>query len=483
MVLKYLQKMGKSLLFPVAVLPAAAILMGIGYWIDPTGWGANSPIASFLIAAGSGILDNIPIIFAVGLSFGMAKDNNGGAAIAGLVGFLTITTVLSPGTVANLWGRELDAGELAAFGKINNAFIGIMAGLISAALYNRFHKVELPDFLAFFSGRRLVPIVTSVVMLLVSLVLLYAWPVFYGGLVVFGESLANLGPLGAGIYGFFNRLLIPVGLHHALNSVFWFDTVGINDLNNFWGGTGVVGETGMYMAGFFPVMMFGLPAACLAMYHTAKEKNKKRVYGLFLAAAFAAFFTGVTEPIEFSFMFAAPVLYVMHALMTGLSMFIAATMQWFAGFGFSAGLIDLILSIRVPYALQWYMLIVQGLAFFVLYYAVFRVFIKKFNLNTPGREEDTEESEQQIELATSNWDDMAVALLAGLGGQENIVEIDNCATRIRLKVKDSTMVNQGALKKAGAAGVMILSKDSVQVVIGPKVQFATDALKELLTNK
>lgn len=478
--LKYLQQVGKALLLPVAVLPAAAILMGIGYWIDPTGWGANSAVASFLISAGSSILDHIPMIFAVGLAFGMTKDNNGSAAIAGLVGFLTVTTVLSPASVANLWGRELSAGETAAFERIDNAFIGIIVGLIAAALYNHFHKIELPDFLAFFSGRRMVPILTSAAMLLFALVLLFVWPIIFNGLVGFGEGISSLGPLGAGIYGFFNRLLIPVGLHHALNSVFWFDLVGINDLNNFWGGTGEIGTTGMYMAGFFPIMMFGLPGACLAMYHTAKTKHRKRVYGLFLAASFAAFFTGVTEPIEFSFMFAAPLLYVIHALLTGLSMFIAASMEWLAGFGFSAGLIDLILSMRVQYATQWYMLIIQGIVFFALYYFIFRFAILKFRLRTPGREEDDNEEEQNIVLKKTNWDEMATALMPALGGKENIVEIDNCATRIRLKVKDSTLVQQAEIKKAGAAGVMILSKESVQVVIGPKVQFATDALKAML---
>ena len=401
----YLQKIGKALMVPVAVLPAAAILMGIGYWIDPTGWGGNSQLAAFLIKAGAAIIDNMPILFAVGVAFGLSKDKNGAAALAGLVAFEVVTTLLSAGAVAQMTG--VAPSEVSpAFGKINNQFVGILCGVIAGELYNRFHSLELPKFLAFFSGKRFVPIITSVVMLVVSFILLYIWPLIYSGLVTFGEGIAKLGPVGAGVYGFFNRLLIPVGLHHALNSVFWFNVAGINDIGRFWGDpanayadlpAAVAGSyhVGMYQAGFFPIMMFGLLGACLAFVKTAKPENRAKIKSIMLAAGFASFFTGVTEPIEFAFMFVAPVLYLLHAVLTGIAVFLAASFNWMAGFGFSAGFVDFFLSLRNPNASQPYMLIVLGLIFFVLYYVIFSFAISKFNIKTPGREDaDTDEVEE-----------------------------------------------------------------------------------------
>ncbi|MFZ1299663.1 MAG: PTS transporter subunit EIIC, partial [Leptotrichiaceae bacterium] len=324
-----LQKLGRALMVPVAVLPAAAILMGIGYWIDPVGWGANSPVAALLIKAGSSIIDNMPILFAVGVAYGMSKDKDGAAALAGLVGFLVVTTLLSPAAIAQF--TKVDVAAVApAFGKINNQFVGIVVGVMSASLYDKFYKVELPKALTFFSGRRLVPILTSVAAMLLSLVLYFIWPVLYSGLVTFGKSIVSMGPFGAGIYGFFNRLLIPVGLHHALNGVFWFDVAGLNDIGNFWASKGTKGITGMYQAGFFPIMMFGLLGGALAFVHTARPAQKAKVASIMGAAAFASFFTGVTEPIEFAFMFVAPVLYLLHAVLTGISLFIAASMHWIA---------------------------------------------------------------------------------------------------------------------------------------------------------
>jgi len=382
-------------MLPVAVLPAAAILMGIGYWIDPTGWGSGNPVAAFFIKAGGSIIDNIPILFAVGVALGMAKQRDGSAALSGLVAYLVVTTLLSTNTVAMLQGIDVENVN-PAFSKIGNAFVGILSGIVAANMYNRFSHVQLPDALAFFSGKRLVPIMTSVAMLVVSLALFFIWPVVYSGLVSFGTAISKLGAVGAGIYGFFNRLLIPTGLHHALNSVFWFDVAGINDIGNFWSGKGEKGVTGMYQAGFFPIMMFGLPAAGLAMYHTAKPERKKQVASLMLAAGFAAFFTGVTEPVEFAFMFLAPGLYLLHAFLTGLSLTIAALFHWTAGFGFSAGFIDFFLSSRLPLANQPLMLIVQGLVFAVIYYFLFRFFITKFDLKTPGREDDKSTAKRPI---------------------------------------------------------------------------------------
>lgn len=481
----YLQKIGKALMVPVAVLPAAAILLGLGYWIDLVGWGGESVLAAFFIKSGGAIIDNMPILFAIGVAFGMSKDKNGSAALAGLVSFLVVTTLLSPGAVGMIKG--IPANEVpAGFAKINNQFTGILCGVISSALYNKFSEVELPKFLSFFSGKRLVPIISSFVMMLVSFILMYIWPAVYSGLVTFGEGISKLGPVGAGIYGFFNRLLIPVGLHHALNSVFWFDVAGINDIPNFLGGaksiaegTAVIGKTGMYQAGFFPIMMFGLLGACLAFVRTAKPQNRAKISSIMLAAGFASFFTGVTEPIEFAFMFVAPGLYLVHAILTGISVFIAASMHWMAGFGFSAGFIDLVLSTRNPLAQGWYMLVVQGLVFFVIYYVIFKFAIEKFNLKTPGREDDDDTVEEKGASKVTSNTELAAALLPLLGGKSNIVNIDNCTTRLRLDVVDSSVVKEGEIKKL-VPGVLKPSKTAVQVIVGPEVEFVATELKKLV---
>lgn len=468
---------------PVAVLPAAAILMGIGYWIDPNGWGANSALAAFLIKAGAAIIDNMSVLFAVGVAYGMSKDKDGAAALSGFVGFLVVTTLLAPGAVAQIQGIDPSAVP-AAFGKINNQFVGILVGIVSAELYNRFSSVELHKALAFFSGKRLVPILTSVAGIVIAGILMFIWPSIYGGLVHFGESIQGMGSVGAGIYAFFNRLLIPVGLHHALNSVFWFDVAGINDIPNFLGGaksiaegTATPGITGMYQAGFFPIMMFGLPGAALAMYHTAKAKNKERVASLLLAAGFASFFTGVTEPLEFAFMFLAPVLYVIHAALAGLSVYIAASMQWIAGFGFSAGLVDMFLSSRNPLAVQWYMLIVQGIAFFFIYYFVFRFAIVKFNLKTPGREDDEEETSSVA--GSEETGELAKQYLKALGGHGNLENIDACITRLRLTLKDSSLANEKTLKALGAMGVVKLGSNNLQVILGPLAEIVAGEMKKI----
>lgn len=489
----YLQKIGRSLMIPVAVLPAAAILMGIGYWIDPSGWGANSMIAALLIKSGGAIIEKMPILFAIGVAFGMSKDKHGSAALTGLVGFLVVTTLLSPAVVSMLTKAELDKVP-AAFGKINNQFIGILVGVIGAELYNRFSHIKLPKALAFFSGKRLVPIIMSFVMIVLSFVLLFVWPTIFNALITFGKFVQGLGAAGAGIFGFSNRLLIPFGLHHALNSVFWFDVANINDIPNFLsGGTAegaVAGVTGMYQAGFFPVMMFGLIGAAVAFIRTAKPENKAKVKSIMIAAAFASFFTGVTEPLEFAFMFVAPPLYALHAVFTGISMTIAAKMQWMSGFGFSAGFVDFVLSAKNPLAVKWFMLIVQGVFFFALYYFSFTFLIKKFNMKTPGREEA--ESEEIIVNASgavaaasaipNSHSELAAAILPNLGGKGNILSIDNCITRLRLDVKDTSMVNSANLKKI-TSGVLIPSKNAVQVIIGTEVEFVAEEFKKLVLSK
>jgi PTS system N-acetylglucosamine-specific IIC component len=477
---------------PVAVLPAAAIMMGVGYWLDPNGWGADSAVAAFLIQAGAAIIDKMAILFAIGVAYGMSKDKDGAAALAGLVGYLVVTTLLKPNVVAQIQSIPLEQVP-AAFKKIENQFVGILCGVIAAELYNRFSGVELHKALAFFSGRRLVPIITSVVMIFVSFALMAIWPVIYGGLVHFGESVVSQGSVGAGIYGFFNRLLIPIGLHHALNSVFWFDVAGINDIPNFLAGAkglaegkAVLGVTGMYQAGFFPIMMFGLPGAGLAIYHAAKPENKARVASLMMAAGFASFFTGVTEPIEFAFMFVAPLLYVLHAFLTGISVFIAAQMHWIAGFGFSAGLVDMVLSARNPLAVSWYMLLVQGLVFFAIYYFSFSFVIRTMHLKTPGREDETEPSASEIRplapvaAGGSEAENLAQAYLSVIGGAANVSDVDACISRLRLTLKDASKVDEAAARRAGASGVIKLNNQNVQIIIGPKAELVASAMHKLL---
>lgn len=484
--MKYFQRIGRSLMLPVAVLPAAAVLMGIGYWIDPSGWGGDSAMAAFLIKAGSSIIDNMAVLFAVGIALGMSKDKDGPAALSGLVAFLVVTTLLSTDSVAMLQGIKPEAVN-PAFAKIGNQFIGILSGLIAAEMYNRFSHVQLPQALAFFSGKRLVPIMSAVAMIIASAILFFVWPVIFTALVSFGTAISKLGWVGAGLYGFFNRLLIPTGLHHALNSVFWFDVAGINDIGNFWAGTGTKGITGMYQAGFFPVMMFGLPAGAFAMYQAARPEKKKVVASLMIAAGFASFFTGVTEPLEFSFMFVAPALYFVHAVLTGLSLAVAAFFHWTAGFGFSAGLVDFVLSFRLPLANQPYMLILQGLVFAALYYFLFKFLIAKFNLMTPGREEG--EGEEDEDMPTEKTVDvpeggnkftpMATKIYAGLGGDENVTAVDNCTTRLRIQVKDMDKVDQKAIKATGVPGINVVGKNDIQVIVGTEVQFVADEINKI----
>lgn len=484
--MKYLQKLGKSLMLPVACLPVCGILMGIGYILAPaamagevagfTAGGVSYTIGLFLIKAGGALIDNMAWLFAIGVGVGMSEDNDGTGGLAGLVSFLMITTLLSSGTVAALTGADADA----AFGRINNQFIGILSGIIGSTCYNKFKSTKLPDALAFFSGKRAVAIVTALFSIVVSGVLFFVWPLIFGALVSLGEAFLGMGAIGAGIYAFLNRLLIPFGLHHALNSVFWFDVAGINDLGNFWGNTGVFGETGIYMTGFFPFMMFGLPAACLAMYHTAKPEKKKMVYGLLASAAFCSFFTGVTEPIEFSFMFLAPGLYLVHAILAGVTAGITVALPIRAGFSFSGGAVDMVLSAFTPLAQNPWFLIPVGIVVGIIYYIVFRLVITKFDLKSPGREDDDLEAEKKVVLSNNNFTEVAKIVLEGLGGKGNVKSLDNCITRLRLEINDYTKVDEKKIKSAGVAGVMRPSKTSIQVIVGTKVQFVADEMKKML---
>lgn len=480
---KFFQNLGRSIMLPVAVLPAAAILAGIGNWI--LGFSEGNLVGTFLLNSGTSILDNLAIIFAVGIAIGLSKDKHGAAALSGLVGFLVLTSLLSQGVVADLTGVDKSAVSEAFKDIDKNVFMGIFSGIISAAMYNRFSNARLPDALAFFSGKRLAPIMSAAAMVVGAAIMFFIWPVVYSWLVSFGTAISNLGAIGAGLYGFFNRLLIPTGLHHALNSVFWFDTIGINDIGNFLKGSageGIKGITGRYQAGFFPIMMFGLPAAGLAMYHTAKTSRKKAAASLMLAAGVASFLTGVTEPLEFSFMFLAPALYFVHALLTGVSLFIAASFEWLSGFGFSAGLVDFTLSFFNPLASKPYMLLVQGIVFAVIYYFLFRFLIVKFDLKTPGREDQPVEEESASTGSNSNEDKfavMAAQIFEGLGGNENVTAIDHCTTRLRIEVKDMEVVDQNKIKATNVPGINIVGDHNIQVVVGTSVQFVADEMIKL----
>ena len=488
--MKYLQKLGKALMLPVAALPVCGILMGIGYALAPAVMGAEGPtsgaaytVGFLLIKAGGALIDNMAWLFAIGAAVGLSDDHDGTAGLAGLVSFLMMQQLLSPGVVGAVRTLEEGTVDYIAFSKIaGNSFIGILAAIIGAACYNKFKNTQLPDWLAFFSGKRSVAIVTAVVSIVVSVVLLFVWPIIFGALVALGNGIAKMSGIGAGIYAFLNRLLIPTGLHHALNNVFWFDTIGLGDLSHFWAGetsADVGWSLGMYMSGFFPCMMFGIPGAALAMVRTAK--NKKAAIGLVVSAAICAFVCGVTEPFEFGFMFLCFPLYVVYAALYGIFTIITYYSGFRAGFCFSAGATDLIFSASLPAHAKTWMIIPLGIAAFVVFYLVFKFAIVKFDLKTPGREdEDEEAAEANITLANNDYTAIAKGVLAAVGGKGNVANVDYCATRLRFEVKDSTAVNEKAVKAAGAAGVIRPSKTACQVVIGPKVQFVYDELKKML---
>ena len=488
--MKYLQKLGKALMLPVAALPICGILMGIGYALAPAVMGAEGAtsgaaytVGFLLIKAGGALIDNMAWLFAVGAAVGLSDDHDGTAGLAGLVSYLMMTQLLSPGVVGAVRTLEEGSVDYIAFSKIaGNAFIGILAAIVGSACYNKFKSTQLPDWLAFFSGKRCVAIVTGLVSIVVSVILLFLWHIIFGALVALGEGIAYMGGIGAGLYAFFNRLLIPTGLHHALNNVFWFDTIGLGDLSHFWAGepsADVGWRLGMYMSGFFPCRMFGILGAALAMIKTAK--NKKTAIGLVLSAAICALICGVTEPFEFGFMFLCFPLYVVYAALYGIFTVITYYVGFRAGFCFSAGATDLIFSASLPAAANTWMIIPLGAAAFVVFYLVFYFSITKFDLKTPGREdEDAEAAEANITLANNDFTAIASGVLSAIGGKGNVSNVDYCATRLRFEVKDSTAVNEKAVKAAGAAGVIRPSKNACQVVIGPKVQFVYDELKKML---
>ena len=485
--MKYLQKLGKSLMLPVACLPICGLLMGVGYLLCPATMqggevtGLVNLIGLFFVKAGGALIDNLALLFVIGVGVGMSKDNDGTGGVAALASWLLITTLLSEGTVTTIMPSVAEnPSSLIAFQKIANPFIGILAGVIGSFCYNRFRDTKLTPWLSFFSGKRSVAIIAGVVSIAVSAVLLFVWPLVFGGLISIGNAIAGMGAVGAGLYAFLNRLLIPTGLHHALNNVFWFDTIGLGDLSNFWAGktsADVPWDLGMYMSGFFPCMMFGVPGAALAMIQCAKDNKKKVAIGLVASSAVCAFVCGVTEPFEFGFMFLAPVLYVIYAALYGIFTVITVLVGFRAGFSFSAGATDLLFSATLPAARNTWLILPLGLAAFVVFYLVFRFAILKFDLKTPGREDD--EEEEQVVLSNNSFTDVAKIVLEGVGGKDNVVSADNCITRLRLEIKDYTLVDEKKIKSAGVAGVIRPGKNSVQVIIGTQVQFVADEFKKL----
>ena len=390
--MKYAYRLGKAVMLPVACLPVAGLLMGVGFWLDPVGQGENLLLAHVMILAGSVLIDNMSLLFTLGVAVGLADEQDGTAALAGVISWLMIQKILSPDNVVILTGNRVDASS---FSYINNQFVGILSGWVGAYCCNKYRFKVFHGPLQIYGGRVYALMMATIYAALASIMLLFAWPYLHSACLYVGESLIGTGALGAGVYGFLNRLLIPTGFHHVLNSVFWFDLAGIADLNSFWNGTGVYGQTGMYMTGYFPVMIFGLPGAALAMYHTAYPAQKKMAAGLLLTASLCSVLTGVTEPLEFAFMFLAPGLFLLHAILMGISMYICAALPFRIGFNFSAGLMDYFMCLNAPMTQNPGLLLPVGLLFGLLYYIVFRFCILHFHLKTPGREASEKENEKK----------------------------------------------------------------------------------------
>ncbi|AIQ41386.1 PTS transporter subunit EIIC [Paenibacillus sp. FSL R7-0297] len=483
--LAFLQKLGKSLMLPVATLPAAAILQGLGlldYEKDlhlgsTIGGFLNQYVAPFLNAGAGAVFGNLALIFAIGVAIGFAGDAV--AALSALIAYMVLTKVLLivPATFGFIGDDVvLDMGVLG----------GIFAGAWAAFLYKKYHNIKMPDWLGFFAGKRFVPIVTAASTMVLAVFIGMIWSPVQDVISDFGNWVVGLGAIGAFVFGTANRLLVPIGLHHVINTIAWFQ---LGDYTNA-AGEVIHGDVwrflagdksaGMFTTGFFPIMMFALPGAALAFIHTAKPEKKKMVASIFIGSAIASILTGITEPLEFSFMFVAPLLYLVHAILTGVSMAVMYILDVRLGFSFSAGLIDYLTNLKL--STNAWVLIPVGLAFFVLYYVLFRFVIAKFNLKTPGREDDTDD--EMIDLGkgttTVSASSRAAKILENIGGPANIRSIDACITRLRLNVNDEKAVKDSALKQLGASGVMRLGQGAVQIVFGPQSEQIKDDIKKLM---
>ena len=502
--MKFFQRLGKALMLPVACLPVCGILMGIGYILAPaamagevqgfTAGGLSYSIGLFLIKAGGALIDNMSWLFAIGVAVGMADDSDGTAGLAGLVSMYMITTLLSSGSVAGITGHE----AAPAFGKIVNQFVGIVSGLIGANCYNKYKSVKLPDALAFFGGTRFVPIISSLVMGLVGLVIPLVWPIFAMGISGLGHMINSAGDLGPMLFGTGERLLLPFGLHHILVALIRFtDAGGTQEVC----GQTVSGALTIFQAqlscptthgfsesatrflsqGKMPAFLGGLPGAALAMYHCARPENRHKIKGLLISGLIACVVGGTTEPLEFLFLFVAPVLYVIHALLTGLGFTVMSVLGVTIG-NTDGNIIDFVVfGILHGLSTKWYMVPVVAAIWFVVYYVIFRFAITRFNLKTPGRDSEVASSiEKAVAGAPGKSGYNVPAILEALGGADNIVSLDNCITRLRLSVKDMSLVNVQALKDNRAIGVVQLNQHNLQVVIGPQVQSVKDEMAGLM---
>ncbi|AZU60199.1 glucose-specific PTS transporter subunit IIBC [Neobacillus mesonae] len=498
-----LQKIGKALMLPVALLPAAGLLLGIGnaiqqpnmleylpfldaHWIQVT--------AGVMEDAGSIIFGNLALIFAAGVAIGLAGD--GAAALAAIVGYLVLNQVMSSwiGVTADMVAKNPSYANVLGIPTLQTGvFGGIIVGLIAAYCYNRFHNIEMPSFLGFFAGKRFVPIVTAAASFVAGLLLLIIWPPIQHGM-----NSASTWLLGSGTYiavfffGFIKRLLIPFGLHHIFHAPFWYEfgsyktaagQIVHGDMTIFFAQLkdNVKITAGKFMGGEFPIMMFGLPAAALAMYHTARPEKKKLVAGLLGSAALTSFLTGITEPIEFSFMFVSPLLFFIHAVLDGISFVLMAMLNVHLGYTFSGGAIDFLLFGILPGKQPWWIAVLLGLCFAVVYYFVFRFAITKFNLKTPGRE-DTDEKEVTETGAQGAAGDLAYNILDAMGGQQNIAHLDACITRLRVSVNDIKNVDKNELKKLGAAGVLEVG-NNIQAIFGPRSEIIKGQMQDIMSGK
>ena len=473
-----LQKIGGALMLPIAVLPIAGLLLRLG---QPDLLNSAS-----IAAAGAAIFSNLGLLFAVGVAVGLARENHGAAGLASVVAYLVATQgaqvliAVPPGELAGLTGRAAElagqaykAHELAKL----SVPVGILSGLLAGVLYNRFYNIALPSYLSFFGGRRFVPIVAGLAGLGLALVFGLEWQHLERGMNALSYSVLHAGAFGLFAYGVLNRLLIVTGLHHIINNIAWFllgEYHGVTgDLNRFFAGDP---SAGSFMSGFFPVMMFGLPAACLAMYHTARPERRRVVGGLLGSIALTSLLTGVTEPIEFSFMFLAPLLYAVHALLTGLAFIVMDALHVRLGFGFSAGLIDYVLNYSRATRPLW--LLPVGAGYFLLYYLLFRYVIVRFDLKTPGRgpAESTPAVRPAAGAATgaSHW-------IKALGGASNLTSVSACTTRLRLTLRDATAVDSAALTALGARGLVRPAPGALQVVIGPDADRLAGEIRSGLT--
>ncbi|PSV27432.1 MULTISPECIES: N-acetylglucosamine-specific PTS transporter subunit IIBC [unclassified Photobacterium] len=459
-ILGHFQKLGNAIMFPIAVLPIAGILLRIG---QPDL--LNIP---FIAAGGQAVFTNLALLFAMGVGAGFSKDNSAAAAIASAVGYFILMAALKT------LNPDVDPGVAG----------GIIIGVCAGLLYNRFHAIKLPEFLGFFGGKRFVPIVTGLVALVLAYAFSIIWPPIQDGINHLGQWILTSGVPGEFVYGVANRLLIPLGLHHILNSMVWFvfgsytaadGHVVTGEISRFFAGDPTAGRI---LSGFFPVVMFGLPSAALAFYVTAKKENKKVVGGMLLSVALTAFLTGITEPIEFMFMFLAPALYLVHAILMGVSIVVASYLNIHMAFSFSSGLIDYILNYNAPAAHNSWEIIPMGLVVGAIYFVIFVTVIKMFNLKTPGREDTPAENSNPEDDAASKAD-LAKAYLAALGGKDNLTDISACITRLRLGIVDRSVIDDTKLKQLGAKGVVNVGSNNLQVILGPQAEIIANQMKSL----